>query len=158
LPLTNPKVAPTSRQRPSTPAWRNPRSSPLASTTIAILNEKGIRLNLSGNEVYYAACSLPVVLKNSCSELHCQKVFNLISCSREMFVGGVRPRRRSCVLLLSYQLHHPVSLRGLVLCLGVVKRAAHQLERESSFIDNLLVRIHLIIVMISVDRPCAMGV
>ena len=33
-----------------------------------------------------------------------------------------------------------------------------QRERESSFIDNLLVRIHLIIVMISVDRPCAMGV
>ena len=31
-------------------------------------------------------------------------------------------------------------------------------ERESSFIDNLLVRIHFIIVMISVDRPCAMGV
>ena len=31
-------------------------------------------------------------------------------------------------------------------------------QRESSFIDNLLVRIHLIIVMISVDRPCAMGV
>ena len=31
-------------------------------------------------------------------------------------------------------------------------------ERESSFIDNLLARIHLIIVMISVDRPCAMGV
>ena len=30
-------------------------------------------------------------------------------------------------------------------------------EREF-FIDNLLVRIHLIIVMISVDRPCAMGV
>ena len=32
------------------------------------------------------------------------------------------------------------------------------MQRESSFIDNLLVRIHLIIVMISVDRPCAMGV
>jgi len=31
-------------------------------------------------------------------------------------------------------------------------------ERESYFIDNLLVRIHLIIVMISVDRPFAMGV
>ena len=30
-------------------------------------------------------------------------------------------------------------------------------EREF-FIDNLLIRIHLIIVMISVDRPCAMGV
>ena len=30
-------------------------------------------------------------------------------------------------------------------------------EREF-FIDNLLVRIHLIIQMILVDRPCAMGV
>ena len=30
-------------------------------------------------------------------------------------------------------------------------------EREF-FIDNLLVRIHLIIEMILVDRPCAMGV
>ena len=36
--------------------------------------------------------------------------------------------------------------------------ASSILQRESSFIDNLLVRIHLIIVMISVDRPCAMGV
>jgi len=33
----------------------------------------------------------------------------------------------------------------------------HTGEREF-FTDNLLVRIHLIIVMISVDRPCAMGV
>ena len=32
-----------------------------------------------------------------------------------------------------------------------------QREREF-FIDNLLVRIHLIIEMILVDRPCAMGV
>jgi len=30
-------------------------------------------------------------------------------------------------------------------------------EREF-FIDNLLVRIHLIIEMVLVDRPCAMGV
>jgi len=30
-------------------------------------------------------------------------------------------------------------------------------EREF-FVDNLLVRIHLIIEIISVDRPCAMGV
>ena len=36
-----------------------------------------------------------------------------------------------------------------------IDRAA--LEREF-FIGNLLVRIHFIIVMISVDRPCAMGV
>ena len=33
----------------------------------------------------------------------------------------------------------------------------HPKEREF-FIDNLLVRIHLIIEMILVDRPCAMGV
>ena len=31
------------------------------------------------------------------------------------------------------------------------------LERQF-LVDNLLVRIHLIIVMILVDRPCAMGV
>ena len=43
---------------------------------------------------------------------------------------------------------------------GAVARGAASVspKRESSFIDNLLVRIHLIIVMISVDRPCAMGV
>ena len=31
-------------------------------------------------------------------------------------------------------------------------------EKREFFIDNLLVRIHLIIEMILVDRPCAMGV
>jgi len=31
-------------------------------------------------------------------------------------------------------------------------------EERELFIDNLLVRIHLIIKMILVDRPCAMGV
>ena len=31
------------------------------------------------------------------------------------------------------------------------------LGREISFIDNLLVQIHLIIEMILVDLPCAMG-
>ena len=35
--------------------------------------------------------------------------------------------------------------------------AAFQREREI-FIDNLLVRVHLIIEMILVDRPCATGV
>ena len=39
-----------------------------------ILNEKGIKLNLSGNEVYYTACSLLVILNNSCSKRHC-KIF-----------------------------------------------------------------------------------
>ena len=39
-----------------------------------ISNEKGIRSKKSGNEVYYSACSVLVILKNSCSQLHCQKV------------------------------------------------------------------------------------
>jgi hypothetical protein len=30
--------------------------------------------NLSGDEVYYTACSLPVIVKNLCSKLRCQKV------------------------------------------------------------------------------------
>jgi hypothetical protein len=29
--------------------------------------------NFSGNEVYYTACSLLVISKNSCSKLHCEK-------------------------------------------------------------------------------------
>jgi len=33
-----------------------------------------------------------------------------------------------------------------------------RLSEREFFIDNLLVRIHLIIEMILVDRPCAMGV
>jgi len=41
----------------------------------------------------------------------------------------------------------------LALCGGAV----YQHQREF-FIDNLLVRIHLIIKMFLVDRPCAMGV
>ena len=37
-------------------------------------HQKGIELKLSGSEVYYTACSLLVTLKNSCSEVHCQRV------------------------------------------------------------------------------------
>ena len=37
--------------------------------------------NLSGNEVYYTACSLLVTLKNVCSKLHCQQVLNVIPLS-----------------------------------------------------------------------------
>jgi hypothetical protein len=44
----------------------------------------------------------------------------------------------------------PVSVRVVVV-------PATRREREF-FIDNLLARIHLIIEMILVDRPCAMGV
>ena len=39
-----------------------------------ILYEKGIELKLSGNKIYYIACSLLLLLKNSCGKLHCQKV------------------------------------------------------------------------------------
>ena len=33
--------------------------------------------NLSGNADVYTACSLPSILKNSCSKFDCQKRFNL---------------------------------------------------------------------------------
>ena len=35
--------------------------------------KRDLNYNLSGNEVYYTACSLLVMLKNSCSKRHCQK-------------------------------------------------------------------------------------
>ena len=38
------------------------------------------------------------------------------------------------------------------------KKTAYPRREREFFIDNLLVRIHLIIEMIIVDRPCAMGV
>ena len=38
---------------------------------------KEIKLNLSGNEVYYTVCSLLVILKNPCSKLHYQRGFDL---------------------------------------------------------------------------------
>ena len=46
--------------------------------------EKGIELKPSGNEVYYAACSLLVIFKNLCSKLHCQTGFNLIPFSSKL--------------------------------------------------------------------------
>ena len=42
--------------------------------------QRGLNSNLSGNEVYYTACSLSVILKNWCSEVHCQKGFNSNQC------------------------------------------------------------------------------
>ena len=57
-------------------------------------------------------------------------------------------------------------LRNTGVWMGVSIERAASAERPTSpptwerdfLIDNLLVRIHLIIVMILVDRPCAMGV
>ena len=39
-----------------------------------------------------------------------------------------------------------------------VRPSARCPAERGAFIDNLLVRIHLIIEMVLVDRPCAMGV
>ena len=52
------------------------------------LYEKRIKLKLSGNEVYYTACSLLVIFKNSRSELQCQNDLILLSCK----VQGLRFR------------------------------------------------------------------
>ena len=45
---------------------------------IKIMYEKRIKFKLSRNGVYHTACSLLVILKNSCSRLYYQKGFNLI--------------------------------------------------------------------------------
>jgi len=50
--------------------------------------EKGIKSKLSGNEVYNTACCLLVILRNSCSKLHCQTGFNLEAFSNK--VGTLR--------------------------------------------------------------------
>ena len=52
---------------PGTLSWREERA-------LMILYAKGIKLKLSGNKVYYTACALLVILKNSCSKLDCEKV------------------------------------------------------------------------------------
>ena len=50
-------------------------------------------------------------------------------------------------------------VRGIRRWEGHVRHRVLDLGREREFfVDNLMVRIHLIIVMILVDRPCAMGV
>ena len=46
--------------------------------------KRSLHLDFSGNAVFYAACSLPVILKNSCSKLHYQKGFNSILVSYEI--------------------------------------------------------------------------
>ena len=40
---------------------------------LRILYGEVFKWNPSGNEVYYIACSCPVILMNSCSKVHCQK-------------------------------------------------------------------------------------
>ena len=56
---------------------------------LEILCEKIIRSRLSGHEVFHTACSLLAICKNSCSQLHRQKCFNLIPFSHK--IGHVSP-------------------------------------------------------------------
>ena len=52
-----------------------------------------LKSKLSGDEVYYTACSLLVIPKHSCSKLHCQKAFEIIPFSYKI----VEPRsEHSC--------------------------------------------------------------
>ena len=53
---------------------------------LLILHEKRIELNLSGNEVYYTACSLLVTFKSSCSKFHYLKGLNLNSFSYKITI------------------------------------------------------------------------
>jgi hypothetical protein len=64
-----------------------------------LLYEKGIQSKLSGNEVYYTACSLPMILTNSCSKLHRKKGFNLVPFSYELLARVVRRALRQAVQL-----------------------------------------------------------
>ena len=82
---TSPRPSPP--PRPTCPR-RLPRSLPLC--------EEGIKLNLSGNEVYYTACSLPVIVENSCSKLHYETVFNSNPSSYKPLQRPSQPPRPTC--------------------------------------------------------------
>ena len=58
---------------------------------------------------------------------------------------------------VSYEQGTPAVGASRVGWIAMIQMLAEQKEREI-FIDNLLVRAHLIIEMILVDRPCAMEV
>jgi len=64
----------------------------LGSAQSGILYEKLFNLKLSGNEVYYTAWSLLVMLKNSCSKLRCQKVLNWKAFRTRSRLSGVFPQ------------------------------------------------------------------
>jgi hypothetical protein len=63
-----------------------------------ILYEKAFILKPSRNEVYYTACFLLAILKNSCGQLHCQEVVNLnaFSCKTAALITAEAARRRTC--------------------------------------------------------------
>ena len=90
-------------------------------------------------------------------------------CTRESVCVCVCVRERVCVreivwLVSEVPLHapgsqpaHPSSSSRWLRCVTPQISLSTPPEREL-FLDNLLVRIHSILELISVDRPCAMGV
>jgi len=70
--------APDFKSRVSSETWdpNNPVSLETRLTKTELM-WKGFESKISGNEVYYTACSLLVILKNSYSKRCCQKVSNL---------------------------------------------------------------------------------
>ena len=65
------------------------------------------------------------------------------------------PASNPLSLAISPNINLPVGTR---ISLEGLSGAPETLNEREFFIDNLLVRIHLIIEMILVDRPCAMGI
>ena len=71
----------------SAPRNRTVPSHPLQSYMSSDLN-----YIVSGNEVYYTACSLLAMLKDLCGQIHCQKDFHSISCSYKIHLS-IHPHR-----------------------------------------------------------------
>ena len=53
---------------------RRQKRRTVSSADPAILHEKAFKSKLSGNGVYYTACSVLVILENLFGKFHCQKV------------------------------------------------------------------------------------
>ena len=85
--MPGPYWAPQGRQGPACRSFLTSASPGTSSTPpplplarlSRIIYEKRIESNLSSNQVHYTASSLPVILKNLCRKLHCQKGFYLNS-------------------------------------------------------------------------------
>ena len=65
------------------------RSHSLAfSLSRSLYMKRETNLSLPGSEIHHTACSSLLLLKNSCGKLHCQKGFNSILFSYEVFIPG----------------------------------------------------------------------
>jgi hypothetical protein len=66
--------------------------------------KRELNQNLSGNEIYYTACSLIVTLNNSCSKLHCHETVLQfyphirVSAIRGHEFSGVRTQGSGCTV------------------------------------------------------------